>query len=715
MELKIEETPTRLRLSGDHAVFQTLKKHFRYRPPDYWRSPSYQLYKATLYDPAGPRGWDGYKNLIESAGPKAATLMRGHKEELLSACEEYGITVRGTYLASPFIGLTVDDIKTGLIKAPFELDIHQRLCIISLLKHGVGVIKLTVSGGKTVVFAAVSQMTKDRMPSARVLYITPTERLVNQVFIEMKKFLPGWQISKAGGGGKKDFTGKDMVVATMATLHRNLKQLVAEGWFKSFTVLQVDECFPAGTLIGATPIEKIKPGDIVQCFNHRLNCVEYRPVNCVFKNRPVGLVKVRLESGASIVCTPNHPFYCQEAAGYVATTLLIAGDTVMCEENGIVSRTRVTSIDAVRPTDDSRFGGACPDGFVYNIEVEEHHNYFANGVLVHNCHHASSETWSTVCRLVPALFRFGASDTVKNERPEDIVAFYSIRGLLGPVRAEVDVAPLIKTGRIARPTLHLIDIPEWEGEYDHLPHQPELETPAWCLLDGEWHKGIYKGGAIDELVTDGKGQPVEMKGFQTIELADRGCIDVESRWCLLERAYDVAVIRNKKRNKLIVDWTEYFTKKDWPTLIVATRTLHVLILEQMLTDRGLEVRTLTGEDSSKRRDEIFGWVTDKGGRVLISPLVKEGVSIPELRAGGVADVVASVDLARQIIGRFIRKKATGNNTAELFWFIDRQFKSARKNCINLFSHLEKIRGYSYSHPCAGPEQQGLLYQEASFE
>ena len=35
----------------------------------------------------------------------------------------------------------------------------------------------------------------------------------------------------------------------------------------------------------------------------------------------------------------------------------------------------------------------CPDGFVYNLEVEEHHNYFANGFLVHNCHHFVSDDW----------------------------------------------------------------------------------------------------------------------------------------------------------------------------------------------------------------------------------------------------------------------------------------------------------------------------------
>lgn len=34
----------------------------------------------------------------------------------------------------------------------------------------------------------------------------------------------------------------------------------------------------------------------------------------------------------------------------------------------------------------------CPDGYVYNIEVEDGHTYFANGILSHNCHLAITPT-----------------------------------------------------------------------------------------------------------------------------------------------------------------------------------------------------------------------------------------------------------------------------------------------------------------------------------
>ncbi len=571
MDLTIDETPTRLKLTSDAVTIRVLREHFRFRPPDYWRSPAYVRYKATLRRPEGPTGWDGYTQLIEYNGAHCS-MLRGHKEELLRVCADHGITVRGTYLTSPFVGLTVDDVPARVIKADFELDHNQRTCVVNLLRTGTGVIKVTVSGGKTAIFAAVAAMIKSRVPSARALYVTPTERLVNQVREEMIKFLPGWHITQAGGG-KKDTTGRDMVVATMATLSRNAATLHAEGFFKSFIVLLVDEVHHAGT----------------------------------------------------------------------------------------------------------------------------------------------AETWQTVCRLVPALFRYGASDTVKDEQDKDEGAMYNIRGLFGPVRAEIDVSPLIATGRIARPHLHLVDVEEWEGKHDELPHIAELNTPAWCLVDGAWVKGTYLGGAVDEEVVDKHGNALELKGLHSIDLPERGPTDVESRWCLLRRAYDVAVINNKERNGLIVQWAAYYAGKGWPTLIVATRTLHVLILEELCKRAGLDVVTLTGEDDTRERDRIFKWLMAKPGRVLISPLVKEGVSLPELRAGIVADVVANLDLARQIIGRFIRKKPTGDNECHITWFIDRQYKSARKNCLALFRALEKIRGFTYYWPAYRPADPTPKYEQVSFD
>lgn len=38
----------------------------------------------------------------------------------------------------------------------------------------------------------------------------------------------------------------------------------------------------------------------------------------------------------------------------------------------------------------------CPDGLVYNLEVEDTHTYLVEGVVVHNCHHAVADTYRRI-------------------------------------------------------------------------------------------------------------------------------------------------------------------------------------------------------------------------------------------------------------------------------------------------------------------------------
>lgn len=67
-----------------------------------------------------------------------------------------------------------------------------------------------------------------------------------------------------------------------------------------------------------------------------------------------------------------------------------------CKESDLVGKARVDSVEILEPTGDGTFGGLCPDGFVYNLEVEGNHNYFVDGILVHNCHHAAASTYRKV-------------------------------------------------------------------------------------------------------------------------------------------------------------------------------------------------------------------------------------------------------------------------------------------------------------------------------
>lgn len=86
------------------------------------------------------------------------------------------------------------------------------------------------------------------------------------------------------------------------------------------------------------------------------------------------------------------------------------------EERGVFEWIRVDSVEVQEQTSDGTFGGMCSDGFVYNIEVEDNNNYFANGILVHNCQHcAGSATKVTqfykVINNLSARYKIGLTAT----------------------------------------------------------------------------------------------------------------------------------------------------------------------------------------------------------------------------------------------------------------------------------------------------------------
>ena len=87
------------------------------------------------------------------------------------------------------------------------------------------------------------------------------------------------------------------------------------------------------------------------------------------------------------------------------------------EENRFFKWVRVESVEVQKQTSDGTFGGLCPDGKVYNIGVEDNHNYFANNILVHNCHRVAGTPtartqFSAVLSNIACKHKYGLSATV---------------------------------------------------------------------------------------------------------------------------------------------------------------------------------------------------------------------------------------------------------------------------------------------------------------
>lgn len=570
--VKLLERPTHTGIIGDAEDLAELKEWFAFDVPMAWRTPSHVLWKRTSKQSkpnghvgAWPMGWDGRFYPLKVKG-SAGLILRGHTPEVLQACKKLGIEVSGesTYLANPFSQVTEDDLPPQIIDTGFELDEHQRACIVAWLRKGYGINMMSVAAGKTATFAETAAIIKARLPKARFLYVTPSERLVNSVVKEIKRWLPSWDVTQFGGG-KNDNTGEDMVVCTIAMLNRHLKSL-RKDFFPSITALLADEC-----------------------------------------------------------------------------------------------------------------------------------QFF------------TSDSGEAIALACPARFRFAASDTLKED---DVVKFTLLRGLFGQILKKVDAAPLIKSGRIAVPHISIVDIETWNNKFNTVTNTAAIGSPAWALIDGSWKKGTY-GGPEFKLDKDGEvefakktGLPIQLPGYHKIAIGG-DLKTFESRHCLLNRLNDRGIIQFRERNELICRWTKYYaTDRGLRTLVVATRTIHVMMLAKMLEDY-LDpklIRTLYGDSSTKERDTVFQWFRDTPGAVLVTPLVKVGVSINEIEAGVVADRVADWEYARQIIGRFIRKKAEGTvNEAHITWFFDRQHAKFRKVSKDLFDRLSKeATSFNFLYPVTEP-------------
>lgn len=178
-----------------------------------------------------------------------------------------------------------------------------------------------------------------------------------------------------------------------------------------------DECFPYEVEVltdcGPLPIGRIVeenlPVRVIAC-DLSNNVVEHKHIKRRIVKPLVGtLVRVRHTFG-SFVCTPNHKLWTEEN-GYVEATKasektvrVVREDVSYSEQrqsDGEVLRhasssatrsqegtsfvpSRVERVEVLKRGSLDRSGFS---GFVYNLEVADHHNYIADGVLVSNCHY----------------------------------------------------------------------------------------------------------------------------------------------------------------------------------------------------------------------------------------------------------------------------------------------------------------------------------------
>ncbi len=81
------------------------------------------------------------------------------------------------------------------------------------------------------------------------------------------------------------------------------------------------------------------------------------------------------------------------------------------EENGFIKFARVEYSKVQKQGSSKQFERLYRQGYVYDLTVENNHNYFVNDILVHNCHHAVAGQWRNITDANPHAYLLGLSAT----------------------------------------------------------------------------------------------------------------------------------------------------------------------------------------------------------------------------------------------------------------------------------------------------------------
>lgn len=117
-------------------------------------------------------------------------------------------------------------------------------------------------------------------------------------------------------------------------------------------------------------------------------------------------------------------------------------------KNGVLTSARVDDLTILERGSDGTFGGLCPDGLVYNLEVESAHTYVANGFVVHNCHHIPALTYHAVLSQFPAKYRIGLTGTYERED-----GLHPLMGAIFGPRIQLPDSVLVQLHRVILPTV----------------------------------------------------------------------------------------------------------------------------------------------------------------------------------------------------------------------------------------------------------------------
>ena len=176
-------------------------------------------------------------------------------------------------------------------------------------------VKLPTGCGKTLLFPMLAR--HKRFSKKITLILAEHEELLEQARDKILRMYPNADVGIVGFG-KAEWDHR-IILGGVDTLSysKRLEKLAT----LDIGLVICDECFPAGTLVDGRPIETLKVGDTVTAFDEKTQTFAQKRITSVSQKSAVRLLKI-IVNGASVVCTPNHPFYTESGWKYAENILV---------------------------------------------------------------------------------------------------------------------------------------------------------------------------------------------------------------------------------------------------------------------------------------------------------------------------------------------------------------------------------------------------------
>jgi hypothetical protein len=193
---------------------------------------------------------------------------------------------------------------------------HQIEVVNAFLQNPQSLVVAATGSGKTLITGILSLRVEKY---GRSIVIVPNTDLVNQTFKDYDNL--GLDVG-VFYGAKKDL-GKKHTICTWQSLNSMLKntlkgeaEVTIDEFLDDVVCVIVDECFAAGTPIltptGYTPIEQLKPGDIVINYDEQTNQFKEDYViklhENLVKSTHEKMYEIQFDNGTVLEVTGNHKF-----------------------------------------------------------------------------------------------------------------------------------------------------------------------------------------------------------------------------------------------------------------------------------------------------------------------------------------------------------------------------------------------------------------------